>query len=134
MRLHACETGPRDFLLTVEADDGRQAPARPAIRDAVEIDEADGLVAPVYIADTRAETRGHERQVRVRVLRLDGALLARQVFATMELIVFVARAFRKHGAERLHVRRDGVALARQSRRKALFEVSRRRVKRMVEVS
>ena len=124
----------RHLGLAREADDAGETAARAAVGDAVEIDEADRLLRAVHVADARAEARRHEGEVRVGVARLDGALLRRQIVAPIELIVFVAGALGKHGPEHLDVRGDGILLARQTRREALLEITRRRVKRVIEVS
>ena len=122
-----------DLLLAVEADDAGQATARTAIGDAVQIDEADALLRPVDIGDAGAQASGHESKMRIGIARLDGTLLRRQIFASMELVVLVARPLGKHGAEDFNVRGNGVFLARQPRRQTLFEIASRRVERVIEV-
>src|SRR5438067_3327523 len=59
-----------DDALAAEADDTRQPPARAAFDDAVEIDEADRFTVAIRVRDAGTKTTGHERQVRVGVLRL----------------------------------------------------------------
>ena len=122
-----------DLLLAVEADDAGQATARTAVGDAVQIDEADALLRPVDVGDAGAQASGHESKMRIGIARLDGTLLRRQILASMELVVLVAGALGKHGAEDFNVRGNGVCLARQPRRQALFEIAGRRVERVIEV-
>ena len=84
-----------DHALVVEADEARQAPPRPALDDAVEIDEEDRLAGPVRVRDARAQAAGDEREVRVGVPRLDRALLGIEIVAALQPVVLVAGALRK---------------------------------------
>ncbi len=63
-------------------------------------------------------------------LRLDRALVRVEVGAPIQLVVLVARPFRKKSAERLDVRRD--VLGAQTGRNAAIEESSRRVRRPVK--
>src|SRR5262249_2989745 len=57
------------------------------------------------VRDAWTQAARDEREMRVRVARLHGALRGVEVSAALEAIVLVPRAFRKHRAERIHVRR-----------------------------
>ena len=119
-----------DLALLTEAEHAGDAAARALADDAVEIDEADRLARPVGTRDAGAQAAGHECQVRVGVLRFDGALLVAEVLAPLQLVVLVAGAFGKHRAERLDVGRH--ALKVQPRRDAAIEEAGRGVGRPVE--
>ena len=120
---------PRHFALAGEADNAREAAARTAVGDAVQIDEAHGLFGPVDVADAGAEARRDEGEVRVGVARLDRPLRRRQVLPAIELIVLVAGPLGEHRAKDLEVGRDRrLVVARQPRGQALLEIPGGRVK------
>ncbi len=100
-----------------------QPPPRPAVDHAVEVDEEDRLVGTVGMRDARAQPAGDERQVRVGVARLDGALLGIEVVAALEAVVLVAGAFGKQRPEGVDVGRN--VLCAQPRRQAAIEEARR---------
>ena len=63
-------------------------------------------------------------------LRCSGASSCAQI----ELVVQVAGAFRKHGAEQIEIRADGLGPRRQPGREALRQIAGRRVPRGVEAA
>ena len=65
-----------DGLLLAETDEAREPPSRPAVNHPVEIHEADRFTWPVRVRHARPQSAGDEREVRIRVPRLDRALLA----------------------------------------------------------
>jgi hypothetical protein len=104
---HVDLRGPH-HALAAEADEAGETAARPALVDAVEVDEADGFAGAVRVSDTGAQPAGDERQVRVGVARLVGALLGIEVEALVQAVVLVAGAFREERAEGFDVRRDPI--------------------------
>ena len=76
------------------------------------------------------QAAGDERQVRVGVARLHGALLRVEVVAALEPVVLVAGAFREQRPERLDVARN--VLGAEPRRQAAVEEARGRVGRPVQ--
>ena len=119
-----------DDALGPEADDASQTTPRPPFDHAVQIDETDGLAVAIRMRDAGAQPACHERQMRIGVLRLRGALNRVQIGAAVELIVFVAGAFREQRAERFHIRGD--VLCAQPCRDASVEETSRRVGRPVQ--
>src|SRR4030095_1001725 len=125
--LDACTT---DNALTVEGDESRQSPPRLPVIHAVEIDPADLFTSAVRVRDARTQAPGDERQVRVRVAWLDGALCGIEITAAFEAVVRVAGAFREERAERVDV--PGDALRAETRRQTAIEEARGRVERPIE--
>ena len=71
----------------------------------------------------------------IGVARLDRPFRRRQVLAAIELIVLVAGPFGEHRPEDFEVRRDRPpVVTRQTRRQALLEIARGRVKRVIQVA
>jgi hypothetical protein len=87
--------------------------------DPIEIDEEHRFVGAVRVRDAGAQPAGHERQVRVGVARLDGALRRVEVLTALETVVLVPRAFGKERPEGLEV--IGDPLGTESRGQAWLE-------------
>jgi hypothetical protein len=98
----------------------------------VEVDEEDRTGPARVVDDARLQAARDEREVRIRVRRLHGALLRRQFVPLLQFVVGVAGAFREHRSEQLEVRREAVVLGRQPGRQRLGQVPGRRVRRHVE--
>src|SRR5215216_5471013 len=110
---------PADDALGAEADQACQAPARTAFHNPVEIDETDRFAIAVRMRHARTQPAGHERQVRVGIFRLRGALYGVEIGAAIELVVLVAGTLRKECAER--VDEGGDVLFAQPRGNAAIE-------------
>ena len=98
------DPGPADHALAAEADHAGDATSGTSVHHAVEVHEADRLAGAVRVRDARPQAAGDEGQVRIGVLRLDGALHRVEVLTSFELVVFVAGAFWKQRPVGLHVR------------------------------
>ena len=83
-----------DFLLAV-AHDRRPTLPRSAPVHAVQVHEPYRLVLLVVVGGRALESRADERQVGVRVFRLGGPLLVRELGAEIEFVVDVAGVGRK---------------------------------------
>ena len=121
---------PANHALRTEADDARQPAPRTSFHNPVEIDEADGFAVAVWMRDAGAQPAGHERQMRVGVFWLGGALDGVEVRPAIELVVLVAGTLRKDGAKCLDER--GNVLFAKPRRYAAVEESGGRVRRPVQ--
>ena len=119
-----------DDAFAVEGDQSRQPPARLSVIHAVEIDPAHLFAVAIRVHDARAQATRDERQVRVGVARLDGALGGVEIAAAFE--ADRARSRRLRGRARGTHRRTGDALSAQTRRKTAIEEAGGRVKRPIE--
>ena len=122
----------RDVLFARVADDRRQASAGLRLVHAVEIDETHRIGRTVPVRHARAKTTGDEREVRIGVARLDGALRAGEFGPAIQAIVRVGGSLGKQLAKDVHIGTDARTLLRQSRGEALFKVAGRRVERVVQ--
>ena len=75
-----------------------------------------------------------EREMRVGVGRLDGALLGRQLRAAIEIVVVIAGAFGKHRGEEIDVRPHRLRTRAETRGETLREISGRRVQRAIQAA
>ena len=125
---------PRDILLPGIGNDGRAAATRAPDVDAVQLHEPHRLVAAQLVRCRAVQAAAHEREVRVGVAGLDGALLLRQLRARqlVVLVVAVVGVGRKQLQEHLQVVLNVGAVVLQHLRQALVQVAGRGVVGNVE--
>ena len=114
----------------MEPDQACEPPSRPALDDAVEIDEEDGLSRAVRMGHAGSQAPGDEGEVRVGITRLDGALPGIQIVATLQPIMFVPCALGKQRPESFQVAWN--VLGGQPRGEAAIEEPGCRVRRPIK--
>jgi len=98
----------------------------------VKVDERHRLDRIVSVRDAGPKRPGHERQMRVGVLRLFRFLGVGQLGAPVDLVVLVSRPFREHGPEDVDVGHHPAAAVVQSRGETLIEVASGGMERTAE--
>ncbi len=91
-----------------------------------------GSLGPVPVGDAGPQRSGHERQMRIGVLRLLGLLRLGQLRPPVDLVVLVPGALREHRPEDVDVGHHAAAAMDEPGREALVEIARRRMERAAE--
>jgi hypothetical protein len=128
------ERGLRDFDLAVVAYERGHAPPRLSGIHAVEVDERHRARPRRHVGHARAKPAADECEMRIGVGRLDRPLLGRQLRPAIEIVVEIARAFRKNGREEIDVRPYGLRSRAEARGEALRQISSRRVQRAIQAA